>query len=72
MEEKGTPISKLQEIRDPTGEEMIPVAINGTNGYVKLKDISPTLSVEYDESEQKLTVTGISLTIKYSENQTNI
>lgn len=68
MEENGKRISELEEIRDPTGEEMIPVAINGKNGHVKLKNATRKLEVEYDEESQTLTITGINLTIKSKDN----
>lgn len=64
MEEKGLPISQLGVITNPTGEEMIPVAINESNGYVKLKNLSPKLTLEYDESSRTLKVIGISIVVK--------
>lgn len=67
MEENGKRISQLQEIREPTGEEMVPVALNGANGYVKLSDISPTLILEHDEKTMTLKVTGIKIIVKETQ-----
>ena len=62
MEEEGLKISELKEIRDPTGEELIPVAVidsetgKGENGHVKLKNISSKIDVGYDEASQTLII----------------
>lgn len=58
--EEGVKISELKEIRDPTGEEMIPVAVideetgEGENGHIKVKNIRGSLKATYDEKTQTL------------------
>lgn len=58
--EEGLKISELPEIVNPTGEEMIPVAIineeteEGENGHIKLKNLTCKMQAEYDEKTQTL------------------
>lgn len=62
MEEEGLKISELKEIRDPTGEEMIPVAIineetgKGENGHIKVKNIKASVTAEYDAATLTLKI----------------